>query len=104
MDSTGANAVSSARTRITLAILIGGSLAAYLSRFAHDPLGASEAYSAWAASRRGVGAIIAIPVPYDPGRQILYYIVLHYFIAIFGNSANWRCVRFRCCSGSAAWL
>jgi Dolichyl-phosphate-mannose-protein mannosyltransferase len=49
-------------------------------------LGASEAYSAWAAAKPGVGAIVRTPVLDDPGKQVFYYIVLHYYTRMFGLS------------------
>lgn len=76
------------RTQVTLVALILAGAAAYIVRVGQDPLGASEAYSAWAASKPGIGAIIAIPVLDDPGKQILYYIGLHYFAQIFGYSES----------------
>jgi 4-amino-4-deoxy-L-arabinose transferase-like glycosyltransferase len=51
-----------------------------------DALGASEAYSAWAAAKPGVGAIVRTPVLHDPGKQIFYYVILHYYTRIFGLS------------------
>jgi hypothetical protein len=51
-----------------------------------DALGASEAYSAWAAAKPGIGAIVRTPVLYDPGKQVFYYAVLHYYTRIFGLS------------------
>ena len=51
-----------------------------------DALGASEAYSAWAAGKPGVGAIVRTPVLHDPGKQVFYYVVLHYYTRIFGLS------------------
>jgi len=51
-----------------------------------DALGASEAYSAWAAAKPGVCAIVRTPVLHDPGKQLLYYVVLHYYTRIFGLS------------------
>ena len=53
--------------------------ALYFFRLGAASLGASEAYSAWAAAMPGVGAIIHMPVPLDPGKQVFYYILLHYF-------------------------
>jgi hypothetical protein len=50
-----------------------------------DALGASEAYSAWAAAKP-VGAIMRTPVLHDPGKQVFYYVVLHYYTRIFGLS------------------
>jgi len=51
-----------------------------------DALGASEAYSAWAAAKPGVSAIVRTPLLHDPGKQVLYYVVLHYYTQIFGLS------------------
>jgi 4-amino-4-deoxy-L-arabinose transferase-like glycosyltransferase len=51
-----------------------------------DALGASEAYSAWAAAKPNVGAILRTPVLHDPGKQVFYYVVLHYYARIFGLS------------------
>jgi 4-amino-4-deoxy-L-arabinose transferase-like glycosyltransferase len=51
-----------------------------------DALGASEAYSAWAAAKPGVGAIVSTPVLHDPGKQVFYYVILHYYTRIFGLS------------------
>ena len=58
----------------------------YSVHLGSDPLGASEAYSAWAASKPGVGAIVRTPVLHDPGKQVFYYVVLHYYTRIFGLS------------------
>lgn len=85
-DNLGAIAGAITRTQITLGALIVAGAAAYVLRIGHDPLGASEAYSAWAASKPGIGAILAIPVLHDPGKQILYYVLLHYFAQLFGYS------------------
>ncbi len=51
-----------------------------------DALGASEAYSALAAAKPGIGAIVRTPVLHDPGKQVFYYAVLHYYTRIFGLS------------------
>ncbi|MGH7780678.1 MAG: glycosyltransferase family 39 protein, partial [Candidatus Binataceae bacterium] len=56
----------------------------YSFHLGRDPLGASEAYSAYAATRPGIGAIVRIPILDDPGKQLLYYIALHYWTMIFG--------------------
>ena len=58
----------------------------YSFHLGRDPLGASEAYSAYAAARPNLGAIVRIPILDDPGKQLLYYVVLHYWTAIFGAS------------------
>ena len=51
--------------------------AAYSFHLGADSLGASEAYSAWAAAKPGIGAIVRTPILYDPGKQVMYLVVLH---------------------------
>jgi 4-amino-4-deoxy-L-arabinose transferase-like glycosyltransferase len=58
----------------------------YSFRLGADALGASEAYSAWQAAKPGVGAIVRTPVLDDPGKQVFYHVVLHYYTLIFGLS------------------
>jgi mannosyltransferase len=58
----------------------------YSFHLGRDPLGASEAYSAYAAARPSAGAIVRIPIVDDPGKQLLYYLVLHYWTTLFGAS------------------
>ena len=57
----------------------------YCFHLGTDALGASEAYSAWAAAKP-VGAIVRTPVLHDPGKQVFYYLVLHFYTRIFGLS------------------
>ncbi len=58
----------------------------YFFHLGANALGASEAYSAWAAAKPGVSAIVRTPVLHDPGKQVFYYLVLHYYTEIFGLS------------------
>lgn len=74
------------RAAIVFAATFVAAAALYCWRLGGDSLGASEAYSAWAAAKSGIGAIIAIPVYYDPGKQILYYVLLHFWTMLFGQS------------------
>src|SRR5271169_1772496 len=60
--------------------------ALYLYRLGAGSLGASEAYSAWAAAMPSAASIVHIPVPLDPGKQVFYYILLHYVAGVFGPS------------------
>jgi len=60
--------------------------ALYFFRLGAASLGASEAYSAWAAAMPSPMSIIHIAVPLDPGKQVFYYILLHYFTGVFGVS------------------
>jgi mannosyltransferase len=58
----------------------------YFFRLSVNSLGASEAYSALAASKPSVAAIVAIPLNHDPGKVVGYYAALHYWTALFGTS------------------
>lgn len=76
------------RQRLFLGLILIAAAGIYSFRLGYDALGASEAYSAWAATQPTVGAIVRIPVLHDPGKQVFYYIVLHYFTSIFGASES----------------
>jgi 4-amino-4-deoxy-L-arabinose transferase-like glycosyltransferase len=76
----------SSRQQIVLAAIFIVAAVIYSFHLGVDALGASEAYSAWAASKPDVASIVRIPILHDPGKQIFYYVVLHYFTAIFGVS------------------
>ncbi|HEV3109531.1 MAG TPA: hypothetical protein VGY99_03475 [Candidatus Binataceae bacterium] len=47
-------------------------------------LGASEAYSALAASQPTIQMVAQNAMSLDPGKPVLYHLVLHYFSACFG--------------------
>jgi 4-amino-4-deoxy-L-arabinose transferase-like glycosyltransferase len=68
------------------AAIFGAAGFIYSFHLGTDALGASEAYSAWAAAKPGVGAIVRTPVLHDPGKQVFYYVILHYYTRIFGLS------------------
>jgi Dolichyl-phosphate-mannose-protein mannosyltransferase len=70
---------------IFAAMLVAGGFI-YSYHLGTDALGASEAYSAWAAAKPGISAIVRTPVLHDPGKQVFYYVVLHYYTRIFGLS------------------
>jgi mannosyltransferase len=75
--------------RIRLAIVAAltvAALAIYSIGLGKYSLGASEAYSAWAAAHPSARAIVEIPILDDPGKNVLYYIALHYFTAAAGTS------------------
>src|SRR5712671_5438722 len=76
---------SPAPVQIFVAILIVAAIV-YSFRIGADALGASECYSAWAAAKPNVGAIVRMPVLHDPGKQVFYYSLLHYYTRIFGLS------------------
>lgn len=50
------------------------------------PLRASEAFSALAAGQRSYDGVIRTALRFDPGKPPLYQMMLHAFIAVFGNS------------------
>ncbi|HLX06177.1 MAG TPA: glycosyltransferase family 39 protein [Candidatus Binatus sp.] len=79
------NSVSRRPIEIFAAIFVAAGII-YSFHLGTDALGASEAYSAWAAGKPGVGAILRTPVLHDPGKQVFYYVVLHYYTRIFGLS------------------
>src|SRR5579863_2964566 len=59
---------------------------AYSFRLGADALGASEAYSAWAAAKPDIATIVRTPVLHDPGKNVFYYLALHYYSQVFGLS------------------
>jgi hypothetical protein len=74
------------RARLVFAATVAAAAVLYAWRLGADSLGASETFSAWASARPSVGAIAGIPVLHDPGKQILYYVLLHFWTMLFGHS------------------
>ncbi|HUO05366.1 MAG TPA: glycosyltransferase family 39 protein [Candidatus Binataceae bacterium] len=89
-DTAGSEAVQaskfSPRQRIVFAAILVAAAAIYSYRTGQEALGASEAYSALAAAKPGIAEIVRIPVLQDPGKNVLYYIALHYYTLLFGSS------------------
>jgi hypothetical protein len=89
---SGAEVAAASRSAIELqpatifALTMAAAAGLYFYRLGAASLGASEAYSAWAAAMASPLSIIRIPVPLDPGKQVFYYILLHYFTGVFGLS------------------
>src|SRR5260370_12773749 len=77
--------LSRAPVQIFVAIFIVAALV-YSFRLGADALGASEAYSAWAAAEPSIGAIVGRGGLHDRGKQVFYYIVLYCYAGIFGLS------------------
>lgn len=73
---------------MVFAATLVGAAAIYFYHLGANSFGASETYSALAASKPGVGAIVAIPINYEPGKQLLYYVALHFWIAVTGISES----------------
>ena len=66
--------------------IFAAAAAIYFFRLATDPLGASEAFSAWSAAKPGIGAIARTPILEEPGKFLFYYGALHYYTLLFGIS------------------
>ncbi len=66
-----------------------GTAAIYFYHLGDNSFSANEAFAVWGAAMPGPRAIVAIPVNYDPGKQLLYYITLHFWTALTGNSESW---------------
>ena len=49
-------------------------------------LAANEAYSALAAFQPSIGLVAQNAIRFDPGKPVLYHILLHWFCGIFGHS------------------
>jgi Dolichyl-phosphate-mannose-protein mannosyltransferase len=79
------------------AITLAAGAAVYFTGLGANSLGATEAYSAWAAAMPSAAAIAAIPIHLEPAKFLLYYIALHYYTLLFGAS------EFSVRSFSAIW-
>jgi hypothetical protein len=76
-------------------LLIAAAL--YFFDLGRKDLGASEAYSALAATQPDPGAVIRTALRFDPGKPPLYHLFLHWFCAPFGSG------EFSLRSFSAIW-
>ncbi len=72
--------------RGALALLLAAAAAAYCYRLGSAPLAASEAYSALAAAQPTVAQVARSTLRYDPGKPILYQLLLHWFCRWAGHS------------------
>ena len=59
---------------------------AYSYRLGAPALGPSEAYSAFAAAQPTLGTIARNALQFDPGKPVLYHVLLHCFCTLFGAS------------------
>ncbi len=60
-------------------MLLGAAAAAYSYRLGSAPWAASEAYSALAAAQSSVARVAHSALSFDPGKPVLYQLVLHWF-------------------------
>src|SRR5262245_5395382 len=58
----------------------------YSYRLGSQALGPSEAYSAFAAEQVNVSAVAQNAMQFDPGKPVLYHLLLHWFCWPFGMS------------------
>jgi hypothetical protein len=69
-----------------LIMLSAASAATYSYHLGKSALGPSEAYSALAAAQATVGAVARNAMQFDPGKPVLYHLLLHWFCGWFGLS------------------
>jgi mannosyltransferase len=69
---------------LALPSLLTASALAYCWGLGQPPLGASEAYSAFAAAQSSVALVARTALATDPGKPVLYHLILHWFCGVFG--------------------
>lgn len=69
---------------IALLLLLCGATGAYSYGLDRQPLGASEAYSALAAGQASAARVAHSALTLDPGKPVLYHLILHWFCGWFG--------------------
>jgi len=74
------------RTGNLIWLLLAVATLAYSYRLGYKALGPSEAYSALAASQPTVSAVAHNALELDPGKPVLYHLLLHWFCIWFGSS------------------
>ena len=67
-------------------MLLAAAAGAYSYHLGYQALGASEAYSALAAAQPTVRAVAQNAMQLDPGKPVLYHLLLHWFCGWFGTS------------------
>ncbi len=80
-----ADAARARRCLTSLSVLVAAA-ALYSVALGRASLGPSEAYSALAASQPAIGAVASNVLSFDPGKPILYHLLLHWFCQLFGYS------------------
>ncbi len=69
---------------LALLALIAAAAAAYCWGLGRPPLAASEAYSALAAAQPSIKLVARMALATDPGKPLLYHLMLHWFGGRFG--------------------
>jgi len=65
-------------------LLVAFATPVYAYAIGSDSLGASEAYSALAAAQSSVASVVRTALLLDPGKPVLYHLLLHWFCGLFG--------------------
>jgi uncharacterized membrane protein len=78
------NSTSVGRQRLEIGTLLAAAAIVYGYRLGHAPLGASEAYSALAAAQPSITGVARCALSLDPGKLVLYHLLLHWFCRLFG--------------------
>jgi 4-amino-4-deoxy-L-arabinose transferase-like glycosyltransferase len=74
------------RRTAAIVLLLAGAALAYSWGLGRQPLGASEAYSAHVAAQSSPVLVARSALALDPGKPVLYHLLLHWFGALFGLS------------------
>src|SRR5713226_7065383 len=72
--------------RTILIVLIVSAAAGYFWHIGRSSLNPDEAYSAFAATQPTLAGVVDAVTRLDPGKSPLYYLILHFFVAVFGPS------------------
>jgi uncharacterized protein YbjQ (UPF0145 family) len=71
---------------IVLSLLMVAAAEAYSYRLGYHAIGPSEAYSVLAAEQPSITGVAYNAMHFDPGKPVLYHLLLHWFCAWFGTS------------------
>src|SRR5260370_31090637 len=85
-------------------ILMVAATIAYSYRLGHEPLGASEAYIALAASQPSVARVAQSALSLDPGKPVFYHLMLHWLCGWFGTGESSLRALSVCFGVAGVWL
>jgi Dolichyl-phosphate-mannose-protein mannosyltransferase len=90
--------------KLALAAMLVGAATVYGYRLGHEALGASEAYSALAASQPSMVLVARSALSLDPGKPVLYHLLLHWFCRWFGTGEAGLRALSVCFGVAGVWL
>ena len=82
----GVDSRKKSRRALALVGLLAASTVIYGYRLGREPLGASEAYSALVASQASLWMVGHSALSVDPGKPVLYHLLLHWLCRLTGSS------------------